>query len=107
MALLSELQSSARHQVAQIGCHLAKGQAHAAAEVAHSLKGAAAIVGALPLSRLAAEVEAAGHAGDLAKVQILSAKLSNELARCLAEIDQLKCELHKDELTNEVNVRGK
>jgi len=95
-ALLSELRSSAQHQVAQIGDYLAAGQTRAAAEVAHSLKGAAAIVGALTLSQLATEVEAAARAEALTQIHKFDEQLSSALARCLTECEQLTCELRND-----------
>lgn len=95
-ALLSELRSSAPRQVAQIGDLLADGQTLAAAEVAHSLKGAAAIVGALTLSQLATEVEAAARAEALTRIHTCYEQLTVELARCLAECERLACELRND-----------
>jgi HPt (histidine-containing phosphotransfer) domain-containing protein len=93
VALLSELRSSAQQQVARIGDHLADGQTQAAAELAHSLKGAASIVGALTLSRLATEVEAAARAGTISNVHPLYERLADKLAHCLDEIDRLTGEL--------------
>ena len=47
--LLSELDANGKQQVDAIVRYVANDEPHAAAEVAHSLKGAAAIIGAEPL----------------------------------------------------------
>jgi HPt (histidine-containing phosphotransfer) domain-containing protein len=64
VTLLGELEANGKQQVDAIGRQVANDDPYAAAEAAHALKGAAAIIGAEPLRGKAAEIEAAGRDGE-------------------------------------------
>lgn len=86
MALLTELETSGLQYVEKIESSAASGDAGATGEAAHSLKGAAAIIGAESLRSLAARIEAVGESQDLAGVLPVIEELHREMARCLAQI---------------------
>jgi len=77
-------------RVDQIAQRIHQGDARAMAESAHALKGAAGTITAEPLRALAAEIEAAGKAGDLTQVVSLTDQLRAEAERCLRFIPDLK-----------------
>jgi HPt (histidine-containing phosphotransfer) domain-containing protein len=85
-ALLAELETSGTQRVDAIVRHMAGGQIKEAAEIAHSLRGAAAIIGATVLQRIATEIELAGHNGETSHVTNLVDELRREWERCRAYI---------------------
>lgn len=94
LMLLGELESSGMQQVDTIVLHAASGEPLAAAEAAHALKGAAAIIGAESLSRIAAEIEAAGRNGETTLLMNLIPQLRNEMARCLSFVSAFRNTAH-------------
>ena len=105
-ALLDELEANGMQQVESILIHAASDEPHAAAEAAHSLKGAAAIIGAEPLRGKAAEIEAAGHADETSQLLELVQDLRYEMDRCLTYLPILRTDLQRysqpDRLPGEV-----
>ena len=95
LTLLDELESSGNQQVDAIIRHAANGDPLAAAQVAHSLRGAAGILGAEPLREMATDIEVAG--GDAAPSILLGMAhdLRGEMDRCLAAISKLRSDLQR------------
>jgi len=93
--LLGELESSGQRQVDAIVLHAASDEPHAVAEAAHSLKGAAAIIGAESLRGLAVEVEAAGRDGETTLLLDLVRDLRSEMDRCLSYIPTVRIETQR------------
>ena len=81
--LLSDFAGDLDQHVEIIAGHARQGDAQAAAESAHALKGAAGTLGAEALRTLAAKIEATGRGGDLAKAASLVEELRGEAQRCL------------------------
>ena len=92
LTLLDELEAHGKQQVDAIVLYATRDEAHAAAEAAHSLKGAAAIIGAESLRGIAAEIEAAGHAGETSLLLDLVLDLRSEMDRCLVYIPTVRTE---------------
>jgi len=90
MALVSELESSGSQQVNAMMQCAAAGNMIEAAEGAHSLKGAAAILGAQALSEKSAHAEAAGRDGQAEELLKLLQELDEEMNRCLTYIPKLR-----------------
>jgi Amt family ammonium transporter len=90
LVLLSELEANGRKQVEVIMEHAAKNEWEAAAEAAHSLKGAAAILGAEPLRAAAAEIEATARCGEVSRLTDIVHDMSSEMDRCMAYIPILR-----------------
>lgn len=90
MALLDELEATGNHHVETIQTLAANDDAEATAEAAHSLKGAAAIIGAESLRSLAAEIEAVAETDDLERAASLIEDLRGEMARCLTQIPEIR-----------------
>ena len=90
LSLLSDFERDLPKRVDQIVERIRQGDAPAAAESAHALKGAAGIVTAESLRMLAAEIEAAGKAGDLTRIASLADQLRAEAQRCLRFIPELQ-----------------
>ncbi|MEX2188367.1 MAG: Hpt domain-containing protein [Pirellulales bacterium] len=88
--LLNELEANGPQQVDALFRQVANDELYAAAEVAHSLKGAAAIVGAEPLRSKAAEVEAASEECDASRLLDAVNDLRREMDRCLAFIPTVR-----------------
>jgi PAS domain S-box-containing protein len=82
-SLLAELQGSGPRQLAELEQHIHAGAAAEAGCTAHSIKGAAGILGAEPLRAVAAEIEAAGKAGNLGQAASLLSQIQAEMRRCL------------------------
>lgn len=101
LALLDELETYGKQQVAAIVLHAASDETHAAAEAAHSLKGAAAIIGAEPLRRKADEIEVAGHTSENSLLLDMVHALHVEMDRCLAYIPTLRTDLSRRSSPNE------
>ena len=95
LALLGELETSGKQHVDAIVLHATSDEPHAAAEAAHSLKGAAAIIGAEPLREKAAEIEAAGHDGETSLLFDMVHDLRGEMDRCLTYIPILRTDLQR------------
>ena len=93
--LLEELEAHGKQQVDAIVLHATRDEAHAVAEAAHSLKGAAAIIGAESLRAIAAEIEAAGHAGETSLLLDLVHDLRSEMDRCLDYIPTIQAETQR------------
>ena len=89
-SLLADFETDLPHRVDQIMSHAQAGDAQAAAESAHALKGAAAVMAAEPVRELAARIEAMGKAGDLAEVASLAKQLRDEAGRCLRLLPGLR-----------------
>jgi hypothetical protein len=95
-SLLGEFRTSAQPQLAMLQGAVAEADAAALASVAHRLKGEAAIMGALVVSALCAELEALGRApgqGWLAEATALVARLESELDRAVAALER-HCPVH-------------
>ena len=95
LTLLGELEANGKQQVDAIGQHVANNDPHAAAEAAHSLKGAAAIIGAESLRGMAAEIEAAGRDGDTSLLLDMVHDLCSEMDRCLAYVPTIRAETQR------------
>lgn len=93
--LLEELEVSGRQQVDAIVLHTTGNKPCDAAEAAHSLKGAAAIIGAEPLREKAAEIEKAGRAGETPHLMEMVRELQREFERCLNYIPILRTDLQR------------
>ncbi len=95
LSLLGELEANGKQQVDAIVQQAADGQPRAAAEAAHSLKGAAAIIGAEPLRAKAAEIEAAGRDGEASLLAEMVHDVRSEMDRCLAYVPTLRAEIQR------------
>jgi HPt (histidine-containing phosphotransfer) domain-containing protein len=95
LVLLDELETNGKQQVDAIVLHAASEETHAAAEAAHSLKGAAAIIGAEPLRRKADEIEVAGHTGETSLLLDMVHDLRVQMDRCLTYIPNLRTDLQR------------
>ncbi len=93
LELLDELENNSPKQVAAVEDHVNSNNCIAAADVAHSLKGAAGIIGAESLQEIAAEVETAGRADDLSRLVELVKELQKEIVRCVDFVPQLRSDL--------------
>lgn len=83
--IVKEFEVTGQVQVRKIVQHAQCGDAKAAAEAAHRLRGAASIIGAEGLSTITVQVEA--HAGDVDGALLrLTHDLQTEMDRCLAYI---------------------
>jgi len=100
LALLEELEASGKQHVEAIVLHATSDEPHAVAEAAHSLKGAAAIIGAEPLRGKAAEIEAASHDGENSLLLDLVHDLRGEMDRCLTYIPILRSDLRERSTTD-------
>ena len=89
-SLLSDFEVDLPERVDQIAQRIHEGDVRATAESAHALKGAAGTVAAESLRALAAEIEAAGKAGDLTQVELLADQLRAEAQRCLQFIPEIQ-----------------
>jgi HPt (histidine-containing phosphotransfer) domain-containing protein len=90
VSLLDEMERTGADRVEDIARHAATGNAVAAGEAAHSLKGAAAIIAAEPLRAVAAEIEAAGKSGRLEDIAVVVDQLRQEMERCLAFVPEIR-----------------
>jgi Amt family ammonium transporter len=82
-SLLAEFITVGAERVDRIAQCLAEGNAQSLAEVAHSLKGSAAIVAAGALQQVAADLEGHGRAGRLEEARQHLPRLRQELQRCV------------------------
>jgi Amt family ammonium transporter len=83
LSLLEEFEATGRQTLEELQRSVAIHDATSAAKAAHSLKGAAGILCAETLRKLAADTEAAGRAGDHKALMELVPQLAAELDRCL------------------------
>ena len=81
-SLLKEFAQTGIERVEQISHHALEGDADTVAEIAHSLKGAAAIIAAEDVRAVAAELEATGRSGDLTDALEAVSRLRAEMQRC-------------------------
>jgi PAS domain S-box-containing protein len=95
-SLLADFESDLPAKVERIDRHLRQHDAAAVSDSAHSLKGAAGFMAAEPLQTLAAAMEAAGKAGDMAEAAALNDRLSSEARRCLQYIPELRTQFSGD-----------
>lgn len=95
--LLDELESYGRKQVNSIEASLADERLEEAEESAHSLKGAAGIIGAQLLRDLATQIELACRAGDAMKAKSANRFLLCEIDRCVNYIPALRMLLNQNE----------
>lgn len=95
-ALLIQLESIGIECVEEIQRYANQQDAAGVTEAAHALKGAADIVCAPSVQRLAACVEQAGRTSEIAPLEPLLAELSAEMQRCLIAIPRIRRELTSD-----------
>ena len=93
LMLLSELENSGRETVQIICQSMMEQDFEAAREAAHSLKGAAGIIGAERLRELAAQLENAGKQGRIREMEEYTEPLRDEMKRCLEFLPRLSNEL--------------
>jgi len=92
-SLLADFEGDLRNRVDQIVGQAEAGDARAAAESAHALKGAAATITAESLRDLAARIEATGKTGDAREVAALADQLRDEAGRFLSILPGLREEM--------------
>lgn len=90
LMLLTEFESEGPKRVGQILSHSSQTEPEAAAEVAHALKGAAAIIGAEPIRNISANIEQAGSIGDIPTIQKCAQMLQFEMQQCLLQIQRIR-----------------
>lgn len=90
LALIDEFESNGSRQVATIVQNAIDGNVNDASAGAHSLKGAAGIIGAQSLSAIAAQVEAAKHEDHALELLNLTRQLEEEMNRCLSYVSKLR-----------------
>ena len=90
LSLLSELEANGMVYVETIAQHVAAKECAAAADAAHSLKGAAGIIGAEPLRLLAAQIESEGHSNAMESITLLVEDLRQEMEKCLLQIPTIR-----------------
>ncbi|HUP77212.1 MAG TPA: Hpt domain-containing protein [Pirellula sp.] len=90
LSLLSELEDNGMVYVENIAQHVAAKECAAAADAAHSLKGAAGIIGAEPLRLLAAQIESAGNSNAMESITLLVEDLRQEMEKCLLQIPTIR-----------------
>ena len=92
--LLTDFANELPGHVDRIALTVHQGNAAAAAELAHCLKGAAGTITAEPLRLLAEAIELAGKAGDLARAASLVEQLGDEVQRSIQAIPKLQEQLN-------------
>ncbi len=90
LTLLEELELSGKQYVDSIARHLSSANSKATGAAAHSLKGAAGIVGAELLRSLASQIELASEMADTDSIAPLVFRLGEEMERCLAQIPAIR-----------------
>lgn len=92
--LLDELETSGLTHLNKIRQQARQQNATGIAEAAHALKGAAGIMCAESVAKLAAEIEQAGRAAELGDgIEAMIRDLSDEMQRCLDGLPQLREEM--------------
>ncbi len=89
-SLLDELESTGWERVEEIRQQAGQENSTGTAEAAHALKGAAGILCAESVEKLAAEIEHAGRSADLDDIEATIQELSCEMQRCLKGLPQLR-----------------
>ena len=89
-SLLSELESSGTGHVDDIDRGLQQNDARQTADAAHALKGAAGILSAEPVRRLAADIEQSAKSGTLDGLEATIIELRSQMDRCLKFIPSVK-----------------
>lgn len=102
LTLVKEFQRSGGEQVNRIVKSAMAGDSLEAAESAHSLKGASAIMGARGLNALACRIEATGGGSDAELVLELAMQLRREMDRCLSYLTRLGAELGRADCPDHV-----
>lgn len=95
LALLGQLEATGRQLVDGIALLVVSDDPQAAAEAAHSLKGAAAIIGAESIRALAAEIDTVCRSGEASSAVELVTALRGEMDRCLADIPGARTEIQR------------
>lgn len=90
--LLLDFEAVLPSRVQEVSGRIAAGDAEGMGEVAHSLKGAAGIVGAEGVHRVAAALETCGKSGRLADVATLLNELNGEVKRFLEAVPEIRSE---------------
>lgn len=90
LSLLAELELSGSQYVNLISKHANSSNWKATSESAHTLKGAAGIIGAESLRSLATQIEVAVEVGDVERIASLVNTLGEEMERCLAQIPTIR-----------------
>ncbi|MEX0725697.1 MAG: Hpt domain-containing protein [Planctomycetaceae bacterium] len=93
LVLLDEFESSIAQRIDEITLLSVSDDLQNMAEVAHSLKGAAAIVGAEEVRALATDIENAGRVEDPARLPHLIKNLRGEIQTCMNAIPHLRLQL--------------
>lgn len=89
-SLLSELESTGLHHVSEIERNFGLNEPTETANAAHALKGAAGILSAESVRRLASDIEQRGRSGSLDGIEVAIADLRAEMDRCLKYIPVVK-----------------
>ena len=100
LSLLADFEKELPDCHTRIIQRLAASETQAAADAAHFLKGAASTVKAEAVRALAADIERAGRADDLAQAASFVDRLGNEIQRCLQFIPQLRSQAASSELSS-------
>jgi len=104
--ILTTSQTEFRSMADNLSRHFADGDAKKTTLVAHSLKGAAALLGAEALRTLAADTEALGKSGDLEQARQQIGHLHEEVQRCLAFFPEIPAQLRSHATTGRPVVKG-
>ena len=89
-SLLDEFEETGRSHVEELQQHSAQGTATETANVAHALKGAAGILCADKLCRLAADIEQASRNDQLSEIDAMISDLSAEMDRCIESLPSVR-----------------
>lgn len=95
LVLLGEFEATGTQQVDEIALLVVGNDPQAAADAAHSLVGAAAIIGAESIRALAAEIEAVCRGGEALSAVELVNELRGEMDRCLTDIPRIRTEMQR------------
>lgn len=94
LALLDEFDASLTSTISEMTLLCVSEDMNEVAEVAHSLKGAASIIGAEDIRAAAAEIEIAGRIGDATRLPHLLQKLRTDADACRSSIAHLREQLY-------------
>ncbi|HUP77291.1 MAG TPA: Hpt domain-containing protein [Pirellula sp.] len=100
LTLLSELEANGMRYIESISQHVASRKLADAGDVAHSLKGAAGILGAEVLRVTAGEIESAAHANVMESTTLLVEELRQEMERCLQQIPKIRAGAFINQIRN-------
>ncbi|HUB24935.1 MAG TPA: response regulator [Tepidisphaeraceae bacterium] len=90
VAILDEFESQAASDIGRLEVIVREGRLQEIGAISHALKGAAGIIGAATIARLASELEQLGPAGDLRKIEQGLNSLQAEVRRFLAALPEAK-----------------